>query len=830
MLRATVPKKPMVLVAVVAVLGLWLVLISAASAHAERRVALVVGNSAYQHAPYLPNPIKDAQAMAEKFKQAGFEVVSAKYDAENLPFKRAIRYFEDIATGADIAVVYYAGHGLEISGVNYLIPVDAKLRSDRDVEDEAITLDRLVVSVEGAKRLRLVILDACRDNPFVKMKRERVARTRQIKPGLGVIAGTATDTLVAYAAKDGRAAEDGFTEHSPFTIALLKNLFTPGLDIRLAFGRIRDAVLESTGGRQEPYVYGSLGKENISLVPAPVKVAAASDDLAGVKADYQLVEKIGSERAWQVFLKQYPSGFYSDLARQQIEILAKQAPKKLAELEPPKPPAPPRPSSKEQRAWDRIKDSSDPEKLKRFIKRYPASVLANRARLQLDALERAAEERDAKARAEQERKAAERARLKAEREAKRAEEERLAKAAAEAARQKAEREAAAKRAEEERLAKAAAEAARQKAEREAATKRAEGERQAKLAEEAAQAAREAACKREEERLAALQASGKRSLGDLRRFSEEVTCERLRPSVMAALDQAAKEAEAEMAAATPSEPSKPVANTPELVLSAQTELVRIGCLDGRIDGIFGNNTRGAVERYMAEKGRPEADVEITGDFVTMLRNESSRVCPLTCAAGEVIKGERCVAAENTPELVLSAQTELVRIGCLDGRIDGILGNNTRGAVERYVAERGKPEADVEITDDFVTTLKNEPSRVCPLTCPAGEVIKGEQCVAAKKSAPLARQKGDKNKSAAARARAERDKKRRERAAERARERKERAAAHSKARQERKAHSASRRRHRRKEAIRSRPRPRVRQEAAASRRNSGGGGHALIGVGF
>ena len=691
MLTGTGPKKPMVFKAVSAVLGLWLVLIAAASAHAERRVALVVGNSAYKHADYLPNPTKDARAMAEKLKQSGFDVVSADYDAENLEFKRAIRHFEDIATGADIAVVFYAGHGLEINGVNYLIPVDAKLASDRDVEDEAIALGRLVESVEGAKRLRLVILDACRNNPFVKMKRERVARTRQIKPGLGAIAGTATDTLVAYAAKDGTTAEDGSTEHSPFTTALLKDLFTPGLDIRLAFGRVRDAVLESTGGRQEPYVYGSLGKENVSLLPAPVKVAAVPEDLVGVKADYQLVEKIGTERAWQVFLKQYPSGFYADLARQQIEILAKQAPKKLADLEPPKPSAPPGPSSEEQRVWDQIKDSSDPEKLKRFIERYPASVLAARARLQLDALERAAEERDAKTRAEQDRKAAERARLKAEREAKRAEEERLAKAAAEAAQQKAEREAAAKRAEQERLAKAAAEAARQKAdreaaarraeeerlakaaaeaaqqkaeretaarraeeeltkaaaaaarqkaEREAAAKQAEEERKAKLANEAAQAAQ--ACKREEERLAALQASGKKSLGDLRRFSEEVTCERLRPSVMAALGQGAREAEADTAGTTPSEP---VANAPELVLSAQTELARIGCLDGRIDGILGKNTRSAVERYMAEKGKPEADVEITDDFVTTLKNKSSRVCPLTCPAGEVVKGEQCVAAKK-----------------------------------------------------------------------------------------------------------------------------------------------------------------------------------------
>jgi uncharacterized caspase-like protein len=135
---------------------------------AEKRVALVVGNSAYQHAPALPNPARDARAMAAMFEKGGYAVVTAQYDAGNLQFKRAIRQFEDAAADADVAVIYYAGHGIEIHGVNYLVPVDAKLASDRDADDEAITLDRLVEAADGAKRLRLVILDACRDNPFVK--------------------------------------------------------------------------------------------------------------------------------------------------------------------------------------------------------------------------------------------------------------------------------------------------------------------------------------------------------------------------------------------------------------------------------------------------------------------------------------------------------------------------------------------------------------------------------------------------------------------------------------------------------------------------------------
>jgi uncharacterized caspase-like protein len=300
-------------------------LISAGPAFADKRVALVIGNSAYQHAPALPNPARDARAMAAMFEKGGFTVVAAQYDVGNLQFKRAIRQFEDAAGDADIAVIYYAGHGIEINGVNYIIPVDARLASDRDADDEAITLDRLVEAADGGKRLRLVILDACRDNPFARtMKRTRTSNLRGVNAGLARVEPSGPNTLVAFAAKGGSPAEDGDAEHSPFTAALLHNLFVPGLDVRLAFGRTRDEVLQKTNNRQEPYVYGSLGGASISLVPAPehqpdpAAVAAVS---RGEEGDYALVEKVGTKGAWEVFLAQHPKGFYADLARQQLTRL-----------------------------------------------------------------------------------------------------------------------------------------------------------------------------------------------------------------------------------------------------------------------------------------------------------------------------------------------------------------------------------------------------------------------------------------------------------------------------------------------------------------------------
>jgi len=143
-----------------------------------------------------------------------------------------------------------------------MIPVDAKLVSDRDARDEAVSLDRLLVSVEGAKHLRLVILDACRDNPFARtMKRQRAATTRAVTAGLAVLEPTGNNTLVAYAAKAGASAEDGNAEHSPYTAALLTHLFVPGLDIRFALGRVRDQVVNDTSNRQEPFHLGSLAAE-----------------------------------------------------------------------------------------------------------------------------------------------------------------------------------------------------------------------------------------------------------------------------------------------------------------------------------------------------------------------------------------------------------------------------------------------------------------------------------------------------------------------------------------------------------------------------------------
>jgi uncharacterized caspase-like protein len=295
-------------------------------AFAEKRVALVLGNAAYQNVAKLPNPVNDGAVIAATLKDAGFDVVDSRHDLPAAETRRALRDFADRARDADIAVVYYAGHGIEVDGANYLIPVDAKLERDTDVYDEAFSLDRVLLAIEPAKKLRLVILDACRDNPFSKNMKRTVA-SRAIGQGLAKVEPNSPNMLIAYSAKAGSTAADGDGKNSPFTVALSKHLTTPGLDVRRAFGFVRDDVLKITGNRQEPFVYGSLGGDDVPLVPAklvPVTSAPAAVPNAQAEArrDYELALQIGNKSALNAFLAQYPDGFYARLARLQLEKIA----------------------------------------------------------------------------------------------------------------------------------------------------------------------------------------------------------------------------------------------------------------------------------------------------------------------------------------------------------------------------------------------------------------------------------------------------------------------------------------------------------------------------
>jgi hypothetical protein len=295
---------------------------------------------------------------------------------------------------------------------------------------------------------------------------QRTVATRTVNRGLAKIEPTGTDTLIAYAAKAGSTAEDGADRHSPFTAALLNNLAEPGLDVRIAFGRVRDEVLRKTGNRQEPFVYGSLGGTTISLVPPPLEVKKVEPSTAEIRHDYEMAERVGTLEAWNSFLAVHGSGFYAELAREQRAKLlaatpgaaAPDARTAIAALPSAKPPERAERMTADRIAWEKLQESTDLAALRSFIRRFPSSPLALAAQHRLELLEQAAAQR----------RQEELELQKAEREAarQRREEERRAKAA-EAERLKAERESARRRQEEERRAKAA-EAEREKAQRESA--------------------------------------------------------------------------------------------------------------------------------------------------------------------------------------------------------------------------------------------------------------------------------------------------------------------------------------------------------------------------
>ncbi|MHC4049952.1 tetratricopeptide repeat protein [Bradyrhizobium sp. 25ACV] len=231
-----------------------------------RRVALVIGNGAYKNVHALPNPPRDSKLIASVLRDVGFQSVISVNDLTRDKFFDALKAFAEEAEKADWAVVYYAGHGFEIGGVNYLVPVDAKLAADKDAETQAVALEQVIAAVGAARKMRLVVLDACRDNPFAPSMQRTLSLKlvdkgfSNIEPGAGF--------MVVYAAKHGETAMDGDgSANSPFATALAREIKQPRIEIRKLFDIIRDDVWAATRHEQQPFTYGSPpGREDFYFV------------------------------------------------------------------------------------------------------------------------------------------------------------------------------------------------------------------------------------------------------------------------------------------------------------------------------------------------------------------------------------------------------------------------------------------------------------------------------------------------------------------------------------------------------------------------------------
>ncbi|MDH5528880.1 MAG: caspase family protein [Paracoccaceae bacterium] len=230
---------------------------------AADRMALVVGMSNYGSIPKLRNTTNDAKAITTTLTEVGFDVTTL-IDATQQEFLAALADFAFVSETADLALIYFAGHGVEVQGENFLIPVDAEIRSNRDVQNQSVSLKDLLAAVDHARKMRIVILDSCRNNPFGDAIAQEPAVTSEptttATRGSAGLAPPVPDrgSLVAFAARDGSVAEDGKGDNSPFALALIDKLAEPGLEISLMFRQVRDEVLAATGNRQEPHTYGSL--------------------------------------------------------------------------------------------------------------------------------------------------------------------------------------------------------------------------------------------------------------------------------------------------------------------------------------------------------------------------------------------------------------------------------------------------------------------------------------------------------------------------------------------------------------------------------------------
>ena len=306
-------------------------------ASAAGRVALVVGNSTYEYIGRLPNPANDAADLSAALRRLGFDVTVAQ-DAGRTALTEALRAFTRRSTGADVALVFYAGHGMEMDGVNYLLPVDARLERDTDVRYETVTLDDVLASTSGAS-LRLVILDACRNNPLARSM-TRTVRTRNVSNGaFGDLddALLGDETLVAYSAEAGTVADDGAGRNSPYAAALLAHL-EERLEVGMLFRRVRERVLNATDGRQRPHEYHSLlGEHYLGVAPVGGGLAAAGG--AGVPAAsvaargsspvlaqqetvfWESVRESANPAELEAYLARWPNGVYAPLARTRVATL-----------------------------------------------------------------------------------------------------------------------------------------------------------------------------------------------------------------------------------------------------------------------------------------------------------------------------------------------------------------------------------------------------------------------------------------------------------------------------------------------------------------------------
>jgi len=349
----------------------------------SKRIALVIGNGAYASAPPLKNPPNDARDMAATLKTLGFDVMSG-VNVNQRDMKRLIREFGLKLKNGGSGLFYYAGHGVQSKGRNYLIPVDANIQSEAEVEDSGVDAALVLNFMDDAQNgLNIVILDACRNNPFARS-------FRSANDGLAQV-DAPTGTLIAYATAPGRVASDGVGQNGLYTSELLKQMQTPGVSITDVFMRVRAEVMKQTGNKQVPWeassLVGSFYFAGASADSTPATNITKIDPVAFELSYWETIKNSANTDDFKAYLARYPQGQFVELAKNRIATLATAA--KPAETSSPVTNG----GQAELTFWDSIKNSTSAEDYRAYLEKYPNGEFAGLARRRLAPLEANEKER-----------------------------------------------------------------------------------------------------------------------------------------------------------------------------------------------------------------------------------------------------------------------------------------------------------------------------------------------------------------------------------------------------------------------------------------------------
>ncbi|MGH6846243.1 MAG: caspase family protein [Methylocella sp.] len=655
------------------------------TALADKRVALVVGNSQYARASLkLINPTNDAQDLAQALKEIGFDVI-LRIDVGKDKFDQALVDFARKAKNADTALVYYAGHGLQRNGKNYFLPTDIDAQDEYDFNFRAISQDSILDAVSQAKSVKIVILDACRDNPLAR----QFVAFRSWGGGLARI-DFAEEAVIAYATAPGRVANDGEGRNSPFAAALVKRIKEPGLEIMTMFRRVASDVYEETNGKQQPEITSSL------------------------RTDYFL-----------------------------------------------------NPAESDSNAWSRVRESTDPADFKEFIRKFPESPFAREAQFRIDVFERVRREHEETAKIERERVAleaenkrrAEEARKEADRIALEAENKRRAEAAkkeadrialeaenkrhAEAAKKDADR--VALEAENKRHAEEARKEAELIAQQKSESARLEVEKAAAQRREAERLQAEKRASEERAKIAALEEEDRKKhdvelekqhtaeicAGDLAKLKEltatlqtpaiqnlakETACPTIKPAIENALSEVTRGV-------------KHACNADRKTLASLKDN-DLGSLKTAVDHLSCETVRAEAQQRVAKlEDEIQRKQSVCADEKTKLDAIDASVAGARQQYGEVLAHDACPSLhaeingiiKKIDSRVKEAQTELARLGCYNGSINGKFDDATIKSLALYNTKKGSLADGSQLTDGLLSQLKQQNLALCPEEKPAAPVI-------------------------------------------------------------------------------------------------------------